>query len=552
MGHLFFFLCVVASCLLWSAACTAAAARTHRPWLRRLLAMLAVLAPIAALAPCVALTSFLAFGVRLSTNWFGPTLAALLSAFIGGSWIAWAGLSRSHFAPLRFSAEPVPLAARWPVVGLAALFVLSKAVSLGTLLFLDNAVAAQAPYLRLEAAQIMESNLPPPVADADNAATLYHQVLPLIDAEPAFKDDKSPLVDRTFDSASPVVAEVLSRHRATLDVIRRAADRDVCRFHRDWTRPSIAMLLPELQSLRLAARLLALAARREAADGKLPEALRDVARLGRMGRHAMAEPILISALVGFAINTVALDTLADVLPRVRREDLPLLDAEDIRDLVATIPPISRQFYGEEAFGLATCADIAGARLDPLTLSQAVGGGSTAWWSPLAAPGIMLYRSFLLPDDIAGYRSIMHRYQAQVAAQKPYADVMTGAKQFDEELRDRKPGLFSSLLVPALGSYVRAHAQAETRHRVAAVLVAATRLRLETGGLPAALDDLVPGTLPAVPRDPFTVDQPLLMRRGDDGLCVYSVGPDGEDDGGPAAPGAAKAEGNDDVGLRLAL
>ena len=35
MGHFLFFVFVVASCLLWSAACTAAAARTHRPWLRR-------------------------------------------------------------------------------------------------------------------------------------------------------------------------------------------------------------------------------------------------------------------------------------------------------------------------------------------------------------------------------------------------------------------------------------------------------------------------------------------------------------------------------------
>jgi len=34
--------------------------------------------------------------------------------------------------------------------------------------------------------------------------------------------------------------------------------------------------------------------------------------------------------------------------------------------------------------------------------------------------------------------------------------------------------------------------------------------------------------------------------------VYSVGPDGEDDGGPTAPGAEKVEGNDDVGLRMDL
>jgi hypothetical protein len=552
MGHFLFFVSVVASCLLWSAACTAAAARTHRPWLRLLLEAMAVLAPVVALAPFVAFTGFLAFVKHMPTNWFGPTLTTFLSAFIGGTWIVWAGLARASSMPLRAEAAPAPLAARWPVVGLAAAFVMAKAVSFGTLLILDNAVAAQAPYLRLEAAQIMQANLPPAVADADNAATLYHQVLPVIDAEPAFKDDTSPLADRSFDITSPRVAEVLTRHRSTLDVIRRAADLDVCRFHRDWTRPSIAMLLPELQSLRQAARLLALAARREAADGNLPGALRDVVRLQQMGRHAAAEPILISSLVGNAIDTMALDTLTDVLPRLRKADLPALDAEGIRDLVATVPPISRSFYGEEAFGLATFADIADGRLDPTTLNQAMGSVIPFWSSPLDMPAVSLFRSFFLLPDIAGYRSLMHRYQAQFTSQKTYADVMTSSKQIEEEIRDHTPGMLSSLLVPALGSVVRAHAQNEARHRAASVLVAATRQRLETGELPKSLDDLVPGTMPAVPRDPFTADQPLLMKRDNATLLVYSIGPDGEDDGGPVAPGADRVEGNDDIGWRMSL
>ena len=37
MGHLFFYLAVVAACLLWSAAFTAAAARSRPGWIRWLL-----------------------------------------------------------------------------------------------------------------------------------------------------------------------------------------------------------------------------------------------------------------------------------------------------------------------------------------------------------------------------------------------------------------------------------------------------------------------------------------------------------------------------------
>ena len=547
MGHLCLFLAAVAACLLWSATFTACAARTERDWLRRLLAVAAVLGPAVACLPAVAGTALLAFGPRpLATNWFGPTLTAWIAALIGGAWIAWAGLSRGRGAAM-------PAAAAWPLVGLAALFVLAKAVTFGTLLILDNAVAAQSPYLRLEAAQLMQANLPPAVADADNAATLYQQMLPLIDGEPAFTDEASPLVDRTIDVAGPQVAETLARLRTTLDVVRRAADREACRFHRDWTRPSISMLLPELQSLRVAARLLALAARREAADGNVPDALRDVVRIQRMGRHAAAEPILISALVGIAIDRMALDTLAEVLPHLRKADLPALDAEPLRDLVATVPALARSFYGEEAFGLATFADLADGRMAPAVLGDAMGQTRSAFWfSPLGPALVTLWRTFLLPADVAGYREIMHRYQAEATAARPYSQAATVCQDLERSLRDRSPGILSGLLVPAVGGVFRSQAQAESAHRAAAVLVAATRRRLETGELPASLDALVPVPLAAAPVDPFASGRPLVMTRGDDAIVVYSVGPDGEDDGGPPRPGAGRADGNDDVGLWLAL
>jgi hypothetical protein len=71
-------------------------------------------------------------------------------------------------------------------------------------------------------------------------------------------------------------------------------------------------------------------------------------------------------------------------------------------------------------------------------------------------------------------------------------------------------------------------------------------------VPETFDELAAQLVPPASRDPFTADQPLVMKRTDDALLVYSIGPDGEDDGGPVAPGADKVEGNDDVGLRMAL
>ena len=90
------------------------------------------------------------------------------------------------------------------------------------------------------------------------------------------------------------------------------------------------------------------------------------------------------------------------------------------------------------------------------------------------------------------------------------------------------------------------------HRAATALVAATQQRLETGAVPETFDELAAQLVPPASRDPFTADQPLVLKRTDDAVFVYSIGPDGEDDGGPVAPGADKVEGNDDVGLRIAL
>ena len=55
-------------------------------------------------------------------------------------------------------------------------------------------------------------------------------------------------------------------------------------------------------------------------------------------------------------------------------------------------------------------------------------------------------------------------------------------------------------------------------------------RQDRGRFPDRLDELVPQYLAATPVDPFS-DQPLVYRRGDGGFVLYSVGPDGTDDGG---------------------
>jgi len=545
MGHLFFYLAVLAACLLWSAAFTAAAARSRPGWVRRLLIAVAVGMPVLAVMPWVVITAVLAFGAKLETNWFAATLTAAIAAAVGGAWITRAGL-----AP-----QAAPVAAAWPLVGLAAMFVLAKAVAAGTLLFIDNAVAAEGRMLRVEAAQIISTALPPAPSADDNAAPLYQRVFAALTADKELDESDSPFKDPlTADVASGEVTAILERHAATLDLLRRATDKPGCRFERDWSRPALDMLLPEVQHLRQAARLLTLAARRAATDGDGEQALADVVRIHQLGMHAAGEPILVSGLVGQAIDALALETLADVLPRLEKSDLPLLEKDSLRDFVATPIRYQRAFLGEEAFGLAMLGDLAdGSKgMTTLELLRSVSGEPTQF--SLDSPFSLLYRCFMLPADIAGYRAILRRYQdiagkMLLPTSQPYPVVVKETAEIEDSLKSRRAGVFASLLAPALSGVLKSQARGAAMHDVAGVLVAATRARLAGTSL---ADSLVPEAVPALPGDPFTTDKPLVAKRTDSGWVVYSVGPDGEDDGGPEPPDAKAVEGNDDVGLRLAF
>lgn len=78
----------------------------------------------------------------------------------------------------------------------------------------------------------------------------------------------------------------------------------------------------------------------------------------------------------------------------------------------------------------------------------------------------------------------------------------------------------------------------------ATMLALRAYDLEKGHYPATLSQLVPAYLPAVPVDPFADGLPLKYKLYDKSFILYSVGPDGKDDGGtpicdPTLPSSRK-------------
>lgn len=548
-----FFLVALLTCLLWTAACTAAAVRLKKPLLRRLLLTIGFLAPLLSLLPFVAFTTILAFVAHLEVNWFSSAISIFISTLIGSGLILLRGTQ-----PDGGGWKTVP-AANWSPLALFTLFLLTKSVTAGTILFLNQTVAAKAQALQNEAAILMTTHLPPNLSDLENAEGLYRGASVIFEEDDEFQGF---LQDTAESSGDPLTLEeiaFLNRHAETLEILRQAAARPTCRFIRDYSRPSVDMLLPEIQFFRNAARILSVSARHQVSLGAIPAALRDVISIMNISRHASSEPILISGLVGLAIDSIAIDTLIDVLPFIDADNLALLKRDEIHNFLSTPPSLAKNIYGEEAFGLYVFSIFGTGGFDQWQLGQLASfimddldvPDSIVQQDTFFNPALAAYRIFLFPQDLTAYQQTMHTYQRVAESSNSYAAKQTTLKRIEDDFSSGRPkGFVTALLTPAIGKAIENVEKARMRHTTALVAIAATEFRITHDSLPEKADVLVPKLLPFLPKDVFVDKSRLRYSVKNDGIAIYSVGPNGKDDGGPGPDIGKDQPKNDDVGIFL--
>lgn len=548
-----FFLVALLTCLLWTAACTAAAVRLKKPLLRRLLLTIGFLAPLLSLLPFVAFTTILAFVAHLEVNWFSSAISIFISTLIGSGLILLRGTQ-----PDGGGWKTVP-AANWSPLALFTLFLLTKSVTAGTILFLNQTVAAKAQTLQNEAAILMTTHLPPNLSDLENAEGLYRGASVIFEEDDEFQGF---LQDTAESSGDPLTLEeiaFLNRHAETLEILRQAAARPTCRFIRDYSRPSVDMLLPEIQFFRNAARILSVSARHQVSLGAIPAALRDVISIMNISRHASSEPILISGLVGLAIDSIAIDTLIDVLPFIDADNLALLKRDEIHNFLSTPPSLAKNIYGEEAFGLYVFSIFGTGGFDQWQLGQLASfimddldvPDSIVQQDTFFNPALAAYRIFLFPQDLTAYQQTMHTYQRVAESSNSYATKQTTLKRIEDDFSSGRPkGFVTALLTPAIGKAIENVEKARMRHTTALVAIAATEFRITHDSLPEKADVLVPKLLPFLPKDVFVDKSRLRYSVKNDGIAIYSVGPNGKDDGGPGPDMGKDQPKNDDVGIFL--
>jgi hypothetical protein len=96
---------------------------------------------------------------------------------------------------------------------------------------------------------------------------------------------------------------------------------------------------------------------------------------------------------------------------------------------------------------------------------------------------------------------------------------------------KPPDPFNNEIIPDLDLARFRDADNDTQNNLLMASLALRAYQADHGSYPASLSQLVPSYLHSLPSDPFAVSGPLRYRKTGSKYVLYSVGPDGVDDGG---------------------
>jgi hypothetical protein len=289
------------------------------------------------------------------------------------------------------------------------------------------------------------------------------------------------------------------------------------------------MQLPYLEKIRPAVSLLAAEALLHATDGDAEKAARAFLAAGHVADSLSEEPIMASQMVRYAAWGTVLSRLERALSLTAFTGAQLASLQQVVEAAERPRAAARALAGEQACGVSFLTE---REVMEGLLKQA--GNSK---NPLDRFGLgfgvsLLRVSGLLEGDKVFFCREMGRHLT--ALELPYPARFAACQQFAATPNVPKPYyLLSRGVLPALARVHIREAEHVALVRVAAAALAIERFRLaHTNALPENLQQLVPAFCKAVPADPID-RKPLRYKTHGGSYAVYSIGSDGQDDGGVA-------------------
>jgi hypothetical protein len=380
----------------------------------------------------------------------------------------------------------------------------------------------------------------PSVPDEENAAKFLMDAKGALVRPPAadaFVEDLYSYPEGVVEHAD-AVGRWVAANAEVLRLVRAARSKDKVDWGLRFRSPVINMLLPQLDPQRQLGKFLCTAAlyqHHTGDDAAAVDTLRDAfAQANKLRERG----VLLSHLVAIATDALAVSEIEVIAPTLRiasvdkeqRTGPSPARPEQVRALLAELlneEPLRESWrwamYGER---LCCLDNVYVATTTPGGLAAAGAGGFPAslldW---LVEPTLTLDAIFMM-DYCTTYG------EAGVGPDYPNAQALMMRYPAFRSGIERSAHFLSSILLPSFERALLLHFRAIAMHRLAATALAIRLYEIHHGRRPASLDQLIPDYLPAVPADPFTPDgRPIGYRPHAPKPVLYSVGPDGIDDGG---------------------
>lgn len=305
--------------------------------------------------------------------------------------------------------------------------------------------------------------------------------------------------------------------------------------------PGVDALLPHLGKIKGLARVADFEAELKRESGRPAEAAAGILANVGLARTLDEEPILVSQLVRSALIKMAVASLERSMTAEGFKDAELSDLATAFTAAERTNLMRRTLIGERAM-LMPSFRMSGAAIKGDTGNEE-GNPETPSGSPLVgqqrAP---LGISGFLERDLNFFLRAMETNIAVLSLPPPQSLAATNLDEQFSLQASRKYYIFSGLFLPSISKISVREADGFARLRTAGTALAIERFRLANGRLPNGLVELTPRFLSAMPIDPFD-GASLRYKQLPKGYVVYSVGPDGRDDGGkefPAKPSGRAA------------
>jgi hypothetical protein len=369
-----------------------------------------------------------------------------------------------------------------------------------------------------------------------------------------------------FTNAWEDLTAEMAADRPTIELLRQVLERPKLDFQLDYTK-GVKMLLPHLAPMKRATQKLEAAAVVDLHNGDAGEALTNILTIFGLVERDRSEGLLISHMVRMAMASIAIAPTWELLQATNVTDAQLDVLQKGWEQMDFLSDATNSFAVERIWGMR---EVEKARATHQGYEDAFGIAASMGSSSGSSSGVLDLEAMTEKPRYAiaevmwrsswSYAEELHTLKSEQIILEALRAMQTNQGQcyksdYDAMLArlsslgitNAGEAFFRALKIPdmngmfgdyGMSSSVRRVVQAEAARHIVVAAVALKRFQLKHGKWPEVLAELAPEFFPAVPIDPYDGKSLRYHPNADGTYLLYSIGPDGIDDGGaPANSGA---------------